>query len=129
MTTIPEETAGRIDDSNESDNRTACNYLREKHLIAERDRLRARIADHLQFRHQHRNCDALAVDNQRLRALNAELVAALAALITACEEEHWPVIADHMTPLAQARAALATLKISSRASERERHAKETSAKA
>ena len=40
---------------------------------AARNALAARLKEHEQFRHQHRDCDAMGVENQSLRARLAEV--------------------------------------------------------
>ena len=45
----------------------ACNNVQEQKLLDEIDQLRQRNAEHEQFRQQHRDCDQMGVENQRLR--------------------------------------------------------------
>ena len=45
----------------------------------------------------------------RVCAQRDEMEQALRRLVMACEEAHWPVVADHMAPLTSARAILAKI--------------------
>lgn len=54
-------------------------------LRADNERLRARIVEHEQFRHQHRDCDAMSAENQSLRARVAALSAAVSHVLSSAQ--------------------------------------------